>query len=441
MSYKSDTVDIITMGCSKNLIDSERLLKRLGSKGYKFRHNPENPNGEYVVVNTCGFIGDAKEESINMILNLIELKKKKKIGRIIVMGCLSERYRLELKKEIPGIYKWYGKFDWNEFVDSLPSITETPEIVPKQWERDLTTPPWSAYLKISEGCDRFCAFCAIPHITGRHTSRPMDEILDEARSLVEKGVKEFNIIAQDLSSYGKDLYGEQKLPELIDKIAEIKGVEWIRLHYLHPKEFPLALLDVMNRHNNVCKYLDIALQHIADNVLDNMNRKISKSETLELIQEMRKRVPNLHLRTTVMTGFPGEGDKEFEELKEFVKTQKFERLGGFAYCEEEDTLAAKKFADDVDSDVKEQRLSEIMQIQQEISEEFNQSKIGQILKVLVEENFEGYSVGRTEFDSPEVDQEVIINECEAAPGSFIEVKITGCAPFELYGKEVKNEYK
>lgn len=429
-------IDIITMGCSKNLIDSERLIKRLEGKGYKAKHNDENPSGEYVVVNTCGFIGDAKEESINIILNLAQLKNSHEIGKIIVMGCLSERYRTLLPEEIPEVDEWYGKFDWNRFAELLPSRSGTAKKV-KDWDRSLTTPPWSAYVKVSEGCDRFCAYCAIPHITGRHKSRNMEEILEEVAHLAKNGVREFNIIAQDLSSYGMDLYGSQKLPELIDSMASIDNVEWIRLHYLYPAGFPMGILDVINRHPNVCRYLDIALQHISDKVLDKMNRKISKKETEDLLATIRSRVPGIHLRTTVMTGFPGEDEEAFRELTEFVRSQRFERLGGFAYCEEEDTTAAKTLKDEIPQEVKEERLSEIMAIQQEISENMNLAKVGSVMKVLVEEKEGDITIGRTEFDSPEVDQEVYIDDCNAAPGSFVDVEIISAGPFELRGRHLQ----
>lgn len=425
------------MGCSKNLIDSERLIKRIEVLGYKVTHNPENPSGEYVVVNTCGFIGDAKEESINLILNLAELKKKKKIGKIVVMGCLSERYKESLPGEIPEVDIWYGKFDWTSFVGLLQNRQDNKNTL-KNWERKLTTPPWSTYVKVSEGCNRFCAYCAIPIITGRHKSRDMQEILEEVETLACEGVKEFNIIAQDLSSYGIDLYGIQKLPELIDRMAQIKGVEWIRLHYFYPSDFPMEILDVIKRNENVCNYVDIALQHISDPVLDKMKRGISKEETLRLLSTIREKVPGIHIRTTIMTGFPGEGEKEFEELKEFVKQEKFERLGGFAYCEEEDTLAAKALEDNISSEIKESRLEEIMDLQEKISKVHNIRMIGREIKVLVEEKNGTTAIGRSEFDSPEVDQEVIIENCEAEPGSFVIVKVTGADSFELYGKRIYN---
>lgn len=426
------------MGCSKNLIDSERLMKRLASLGYQVEHDSDNPEGEYVVVNTCGFIGDAKEESINMILDLARLKQEGRIGKLVIMGCLSERYRNELPEELPEVDVWYGKFDWKDFIDKLPPAKKDHQKKDiRSWERTLTTPPWSAYIKVSEGCNRMCAYCAIPLITGRHTSREMEEILEEIRSLVKEGVKEFNIIAQDLSSYGRDLYGSGKLPELVEKIAETEGVEWIRLHYLYPTDFPMGILDVMNRHDNVCKYIDIALQHISDDVLSAMNRKITKEETLKLLKEIREKVPGIRIRTTVMTGFPGEGEEQFEELKEFVRTQKFERLGGFAYSEEEDTLGARTLEDSIPSEVKEKRLSEIMSIQEEIAEELNHKDIGKKFKVLVEGKTNGMLIGRTEFDSPEVDQEVIIEEGDAEPGEFVEVEITGAGTFDLQGRIIR----
>lgn len=432
MAFTKGRIDIISMGCSKNLIDSERLIKRLETKGYKVFHNDSEPSGEYVVVNTCGFIGDAKEESINIILSLSESKKQNKIGHLIVMGCLSQRYRKELTEEIPEVDQWYGKFDWNTFVNSLP---EPPSRSLKDWERSLTTPPWTAYVKVSEGCNRMCAYCAIPLITGRHKSRPQEEILEEVESLVKTSVKEFNIIAQDLSSYGIDLYGKHSLPELIDKMAQIPGVEWIRLHYLYPTDFPDEILSVMNKHPNVCKYLDIALQHISDKVLGPMKRNTSKKETLCLLDSIRRSVPGIHLRTTVMTGFPGEDEEAFEELVEFVKSQKFDRLGGFVYSEEDDTLASKTLKDSIPLETKKHRLDEIMDLQQEISASLNAQKVGSLMKVLVEEIRGNIGIGRSEFDSPEVDQEVIIENCVAQPGEFVMVRITGAGEFELHGKQ------
>lgn len=432
---KKGEIDVISMGCSKNLIDSERLLRRLSEKGYKVTHDTDNPSGEWVVVNTCGFIQDAKEESIDLILQLGQLKKKRKIGKLVVMGCLSQRYMDDLKSEIPEVDIWYGKYDWKTFIDTIPDNKGNVG-KPKDWERTLTTPPYSTYLKISEGCNRFCAFCAIPLITGRHTSRPMEEILEETRDLVSKGVKEFNVIAQDLSSYGTDLYGKHSLAELIDRMADIEGVEWIRLHYAYPSDFPMDILDVMDKRDNVCKYLDIALQHSADPVLANMRRHIDGKQTRELLAEMRKRVPGLKIRTTLMVGFPGEGEEEFNQLLNFVKEQRFERMGAFAYSEEDDTWAAKNLGDDIPEEVKQQRLDTLMQMQEEISLKRNEEMIGQTVKVLVDRIEGDTRVGRTQWDSPEVDPEVYVTGSDAEPGEFINVKITGAEPFELYGELV-----
>lgn len=433
---KKGHIDVISLGCSKNLIDSERLLRRLSAKGYSVSHDAEKPTGEWVVVNTCGFIQDAKEESIDMILQLGNLKKARKIGKIVVMGCLSQRYMDELKAEIPEVDKWYGKFDWKGFISELPERDAIKKDTPREWERTLTTPDYSTYLKISEGCNRFCSFCAIPLITGRHTSRPVEEIEEEVKELVSKGVKEFNVIAQDLSSYGTDLYGNHALPNLIDRLANIEGVEWIRLHYAYPSDFPMELLDVMNSHDNVCKYLDIALQHISDPVLENMRRHIDGNKTRELLAEMRRRVPDLKIRTTLMVGYPGEGEKEFEELLEFVKNQRFERMGVFAYSEEDDTWAAKNLDDNIPEEVKQLRLDRLMQLQQEIAYQRNIEMVGQTVKVLIDRIEGDTRIGRTQWDSPEVDPEIYVKGSDAEPGEFVNVKITGAEPFELFGELV-----
>ena len=428
-------INVISLGCSKNLIESERLIKQLESKGYEVVFDPESPAGEYVVVNTCGFISDAKEESINTILQLCQRKKTGEIGKVVVMGCLSQRYLDTLKNEIPEVDLWYGKFDWMRFVSELPDL-KTVENPPRLWERTLTTPPHSAYLKISEGCNRYCAFCAIPAITGRHKSRTMEEILEEVKTLVGEGVKEFNVLAQDLSAYGTDLYGKPSLAELIDKISEIEGVEWIRLHYAYPADFPKDILDVMARRQNVCKYLDIALQHISDPVLKNMRRHITKEETLALLKEIREKVPGIRIRTTLMTGFPGEGEKEFEELMDFVKTQRFDRMGAFTYCEEDDTYAAAHLMDIIPQQVKQERLDKLMALQQDIARELNEEMVGSVQKVLIDKVEGDVAYGRTQYDSPEVDPEVIINVVEGErliEGEFVNVKITEAYPFELIG--------
>lgn len=427
------TIDVVTMGCSKNLVDSERVIKMFEDVGFSVRHNADNFGGDIVVINTCGFIGDAKEESVEMILNAVAAKADGVVDEIYVMGCLSERYRSELKAEIPEVDGWYGKFDWTALASDLSR--RHPATAP--WERVLTTPSHYTYLKIAEGCNRFCSFCAIPLITGRFKSRPVEEILDEVRELVARGVKEFNVIAQDLSSYGLDLYGEHRLADLIDRMADIEGVGWIRLHYAYPADFPWDVLEVMARRDNVCRYLDVALQHISDNVLSNMRRHIDSAATRNFLDSVRKAVPGIHIRTTLMVGFPGEGQKEFDELKAFVAEQRFERMGAFAYCEEEDTYGAKNFADDIPQEVKNSRLDELMAIQEDISLEHNRSKIGSRLKVLVDSVGDDYYVARSEFDSPEVDPEVLIEKtADLQPGDFVTVEIVDAMPFELIAKLV-----
>ena len=424
-------IDVISLGCSKNLVDSERLLKQLELSGFQAFHNSDNVDGDIVIINTCGFIGDAKEESINTILTYAEAKNEGRIKELYVMGCLSERYRDDLLAEIPEIDRIYGKFDWVNIVSDI--IKRNPATMP--YDRVITTPSHYTYLKIAEGCNRFCAFCAIPLITGRYKSRPIEEILEEVRRLVGKGVKEFNVIAQDLSSYGLDIYKRLALPELIDRMAEIDGVKWIRLHYAYPSEFPYEILDVMARHSNVCNYLDIALQHINNDVLKNMRRHITKEETLALIRTIREKVPGIHIRTTLMVGFPGETDEAFNELKEFVRETKFERMGAFAYCEEDDTYAAKNFSDSIPQEVKESRLEEIMTIQEDVALESNQSKIGKTMTVVIDREDPDYFVGRTEFDSPEVDPEVLIDKDDRLTvGNFYDVEITDALPFELMAK-------
>ena len=424
-------IDVISLGCSKNLVDSERLLKQLELSGFQAFHNSDNVDGDIVIINTCGFIGDAKEESINTILTYAEAKNEGRIKELYVMGCLSERYRDDLLAEIPEIDRIYGKFDWVNIVSDI--IKRNPATMP--YDRVITTPSHYTYLKIAEGCNRFCAFCAIPLITGRYKSRPIEEILEEVGMLVGKGVKEFNVIAQDLSSYGLDIYKRLALPELIDRMAEIDGVKWIRLHYAYPSEFPYEILDVMARHSNVCNYLDIALQHINNDVLKNMRRHITKEETLALIRTIREKVPGIHIRTTLMVGFPGETEDAFNELKEFVREAKFERMGAFAYCEEDDTYAAKNFSDSIPQEVKESRLEEIMTIQEDVALESNQSKIGKTMTVVIDREDPDYFVGRTEFDSPEVDPEVLIDKDDRLiVGNFYDVEITEALPFELMAK-------
>ena len=428
---KLPRVNIISLGCSKNLIDTERLMKMLSDTGINVVFESEKPEkNDIVVINTCGFIGDAKEESINTILQWVQQKEQNHIRAVYVMGCLSERYRDILPNEIEGVDGWFGKTDWLGIVKCVSGLS--PAV--SKYDRIITTPKHHAYLKISEGCNRFCAFCAIPLITGRHQSRTIEAIADEVKSLCARGVKEFNVIAQDLSSYGLDIYGEKKLAQLVDTIAGIDGVEWIRLHYAYPSDFPLDVLDVMARRKNVCKYLDIALQHISDNVLGNMRRHISSAQTRDLLAEIRKRVPGIHIRTTLMVGFPGEGEGEFQELLDFVREQRFERMGAFAYCEEEDTFAAKQFKDEIPESTKQKRLDQLMALQEEISSEINESKIGKVFRVIIDREEPDFYVGRTEFDSPEVDPEVLIEKKRPLKrGEFTEVRIVQSLPYELIG--------
>lgn len=433
---RKNRIDIITLGCSKNLIDSERLLKRFSDLGFEVAHDSDNVCGATIVINTCGFIGDAKEESINTILEYVEAKKEHRIERLYVMGCLSERYRKELEAEIPEVDKFYGKFDWNSIIDELKKSVPTT----KSYDRIITTPKHHAYIKIAEGCNRFCAFCAIPIITGRYKSRSIDEILDEVKMLVGRGVKEFNVIAQDLSSYGIDLYGEMKLAELIDTMANVDGVEWIRLHYAYPSQFPYDILPVIRKHDNVCKYIDVALQHISDNVLNAMRRHINKEETLQFIRRLREEVPGIHIRTTLMVGFPGEGEEEFNELLQFVKDVRFDRMGAFAYCEEDDTFAAKNYDDTIPEEVKQERLSKLMALQESIALSLNETKINTVQKVIVDREEPDYYVGRTQFDSPEVDPEVLIKKTrKLAIGQFYNVAIKEAMPFELIGEVAIND--
>lgn len=431
---KKKTIDIITLGCSKNLVDSEHLLRQLEEAGYHVTHDAEHPHGEIAVINTCGFIGDAKEESINMILEFAQAKEEGMLEKLYVMGCLSERYLKELAIEIPQVDKFYGKFNWKELLDDLGK-TYHEEL---HNERVLTTPGHYAYLKISEGCDRKCSYCAIPIITGRHISRPMEEILEEVKYLVGRGVKEFQVIAQELTYYGVDLYQKQMLPELIERIADIPGVEWIRLHYAYPAHFPTELFRVMRERPNVCRYMDIALQHISDNMLLKMRRNVTKEQTYQLIEDFRREVPGIHLRTTLMVGHPGETEADFEELKEFVRRVRFDRMGAFAYSEEEGTYAAAHYEDNIPPEVKQARLDELMEIQRGISAELSAAKIGQRMKVIIDRLEGDYYVGRTEFDSPEVDPEVLIEKQGAnlTIGQFYDVEIVDSDDFDLFGRLV-----
>lgn len=432
---KKNQIDIVTMGCSKNLVDSETLMKLFEDNGYHCVHDPKRPQGEIAVINTCGFIEDAKQESIDTILEFIQAKEEGRLRKLYVMGCLSQRYQKELEAEMPEVDKFYGKFNYKELLKELGKA----EVPACSGTRHLTTPHHYAYIKISEGCNRRCAYCAIPIITGKHVSRPMDEILDEVRQLVADGVKEFQIIAQELTYYGMDQDGKHHITELISRMADIPGVKWIRLHYAYPNQFPLDLLDVMREKPNVCKYLDIALQHISDNMLNRMHRHVSKQETIDLLKTIRERVPGIHIRTTLMVGFPGETQEDFHELLEFVRTQRFERMGAFAYSEEEGTYSANNYEDDVPAEVKQRRLDELMILQQEISAEVEAEKVGKVLKVIIDRKEGDYYVGRTEFCSPEVDPEVLIKagEKRLRVGCFYNVKITQSEEFDLYGEVVK----
>lgn len=428
---RKNKVDIITLGCSKNLVDSEQLMCQFVANGYTVEHDPHKINGEIVVVNTCGFIGDAQEESINMILELGEQKQKGRIGKLFVMGCLSERFLKDLEKELPEVDRFYGKFNWKELISDLGKSYHQELAT----DRVLTTPRHYAYVKIGEGCNRTCSYCSIPIITGAYQSRPMDEIVDEVRGLVAQGVKEFQMIAQDLTFYGLDRYKRMALPELVERVSDIPGMEWIRLHYGYPSHFPYDLLPVMRERDNVCKYMDIALQHISDPMLRMMRRNITKAETYELLERMRREVPGIHLRTTLMVGHPGETEHDFEELIRFVKDIRFERMGAFAYSHEEGTYAYQHYKDEIPQEVKQDRLDYLMRVQEGISADVNASKVGQTFRVIVDREEEDFYVGRTQYDSPEVDPEILISkDTPLSPGSFYQVKVIDAQAFDLYGK-------
>lgn len=432
---KKNTIDIITMGCSKNLVDSETLMSMFESKGYHCVHDSKNPTGEIAVINTCGFIQDAKEESINTILEFAQAKEEGRLKKLYVMGCLSQRYQKELEAEIPQVDKFYGKFNYKQLLTDLGAPMDTCSVV-----RHITTPRHYAYLKISEGCDRHCAYCAIPIITGKHISRPIDEILNEVRQLVADGTTEFQVIAQELTYYGVDIDGKQHIAELVERMSDIPGVKWIRLHYAYPTHFPWELLRVMKERANVCKYLDIALQHVSDNILARMKRHVTKEETYRLIERMREEVPGIHIRTTLMVGFPGETEADFEELMEFTRWARFERMGAFAYSEEDGTYSAENYEDDVPEEVKQRRLDKLMALQQEISAEIEAEKVGQVLKVVIDRKEGDYYIGRTEYCSPEVDPEVLIpvEERLLKVGRYYNVKIVDSEEFDLYGTTLIN---
>lgn len=424
---------MITLGCSKNLVDSEALMKQLLANGYTVQHDPESPKGEIVVINTCGFIGDAKEESVNTILSFVEGKKRRKHSKVFVMGCLSERYRQELADEIPEVDKFYGKFDWKNLMQELGKSYKQDSAL----ERSITTPPHYAYLKISEGCNRTCSYCSIPIMTGKHKSRKIEDIIAEVEALVAGGTKELQVIAQDLSFYGIDLYKKMALPELIERISDVPGVEWIRLHYAYPAKFPYDLLRVMRERSNVCKYLDIALQHVSDNMLKVMKRNITKQETYDLLNTIRKEVPGIHIRTTLMVGHPGETEQDFEELLQFVKDMRFERMGAFPYSHEDGTYAFDHYEDSIEDDVKQRRMDELMTLQERISAELSHEKVGKTLRVIIDREDAEYYIGRTEFDTPEVDPEVLVRKTQVLTiGNFYDVRITEAQAFDLYGEVI-----
>ena len=427
-------IDIITLGCSKNLVDAERLMRQLELAGYRCVHDSASPRGEIAIINTCGFIGDAKEESIEIILQFAARKSQKKLRKLYVMGCLSQRYRSELPAEIPEVDGWFGKFDYLGIVDKVRGERlEAKES--EDYERSLTTPKHYAYLKIAEGCNRYCSYCAIPLITGKFTSRKMEDILEEVKWLVSQGVKELNVIAQDLSSYGLDIYGEHRLAQLVDEMAQVEGVEWIRLHYAYPTDFPYDLLPVMAKHKNVCKYMDIALQHCSSNVLEKMRRHITKEEQNALIERIRKEVPGICIRTTLLLGHPGETEEDFNELCEWIKKMRFDRLGAFAYSEEEGTFAARHYTDDIPQDEKERRVETLMAIQQEISAEILSRMVGTKQRVVIDPEEQSFYIGRTQYDSPEVDCEVLIAKTDIGElkiGEYYDVTIIRSEDFDLY---------
>lgn len=429
-------IDFITMGCSKNLVDSEYLMSQLESAGFQVEHDADILTGDIAVVNTCGFIADAQEESINMILELAQRKSQGKLERLYVMGCLSARFMKELGHEIPEVDRFFGKFNWTELLDELGHTYNHRD----KYHRHLTTPSHYAYIKISEGCDRNCAYCAIPIITGRHKSRKTEDILDEVRYLVSKGVSEFQVIAQELTYYGIDIYGERRIAGLIDSMAHIPGVHWIRLHYAYPTDFPMELLAVMRQNQNVCRYIDIALQHSSDRMLKAMNRHITEAQTRKLIQDMRQAVPGIHIRTTLMIGFPSETDEDFKSLCQFVRDMRFDRMGAFAYSHETGTPAGKRYTDDIPEDIKQARLSKLMRIQQNISAEIQDSKVGQVMQIVIDRIEGEYYIGRTEFDSPEVDPEVLVpvSSAKLQPGQYYKAQITGADDFDLYAEIVGN---
>ena len=431
---RKNQVDVVTLGCSKNLVDSEQLIRQFLANGYVVHHNSDSVNGEIVVINTCGFIGDAQEESINMILKMVEAKKVGRIGQVYVMGCLTERFMDELRAEIPEVDGYYGKFNWKNLLKDLGKAYHND---PLGGNRSITTPAHYAYMKISEGCNRSCSYCAIPIITGKHKSRPMEELIAEAEALVASGVKEIQLIAQDLTFYGLDIYKQNRLAELLQRLSDVQGLEWLRLHYAYPADFPREILAVMRERENICSYLDIALQHISDPMLRAMRRRVTKAETYALLRHMRQEVPGLHLRTTLMTGHPGETDQDFEELLQFVRDIRFDRLGAFVYSHEAGTYAHQAYADDIPLELKQERIDRLMSTQEAIATELNAAKVGKTFKTIIDRSEEEFFIGRTEYDSPEVDQEVLISKLDTPQlevGQFYPIEITSSDTFDLYGR-------
>lgn len=426
-------INIVTLGCSKNVVDSEKLLKQLNAGGYDIYYNSDDFRGGTVIINTCGFINDAKEESVDTILRFVKAQKSGYIDNLYVMGCLSERYADALKHEIPEVKKYFGVNNVKDILAEL-GVNFRNDLLA---DRTITGPGHYAYLKISEGCDRTCAFCTIPSIRGKYISRTIEDLVEEASQLARKGVKELILIAQDLSYYGIDLYKKQALPELVAQLLGIGSFEWIRLHYLYPANFPLELIPVIRENPRICRYIDIPIQHITDNMLDLMRRSHNRKETIAILNKLRNEIPDAVIRTTLIAGHPGETEKDFLELKEFISEFRFGRLGVFAYSHEEDTYSYKEYEDEIPEDVKESRVAELMKIQQNISAELNESFVGKILKVIIDRKEDEFYIGRTEFDSPEVDQEVLISvEYNLIPGNFYNIVITQSTEFDLYGKPV-----
>lgn len=430
---RKNRVDVITMGCSKNLIDSELLMRQFALNGYNVEHDAEVPSGEIVVINTCGFIEAAREESINTIMELVQAKKQGEIGQLYVMGCLSERYMKELQKEIPEVDRFYGKFNWKELIQDLGKAYHT---TPAD-ARLQSTPQHYAFVKVSEGCDRTCAYCSIPLITGKHISRPMEEIITEVESLARQGVKELQLIAQEITYYGRDLYHKAMITPLLKELCKIEGIEWIRLHYAYPNNFPTDLLTTIRQEPKICKYLDIALQHISDHMLTLMRRNVTKKETIQLIKKIRQEVPDIYLRTTLMVGHPGESEEDFQELLNFVEETRFERLGAFIYSHEEGTYGYQHYKDEIPTQVKQERLDQLMTLQESIALQQAERLVGTEAKVIIDRKSGDYYIARTQYDSPDVDPEVLVEAKQLQIGQFYNVQITQALGYDTIAKVIK----